>query len=84
MTPNLFPLDYSVHAHVNYEIYYFISGNGVFGAEKFEYNLKHGNIRIMRPNKVHNFRVTGDGIYERKDIRFHLDVLRKIDRNTIC
>lgn len=77
--PSLFPLDYSVHAHENYEIYYFISGNGVFWVEGFEYNLKPGSIMIMRPNEVHNFRVTGDGVYERKDIHFHPDVLREID-----
>jgi AraC-like DNA-binding protein len=58
-----------LHAHRNYEFYYFISGSGCYAVEGAEYSLEPGNLLVMREGEAHTAHLYG-APYERICIHF--------------
>ena len=58
-----------LHAHRNYEFYYFISGSGCYSIEGAEYFLEPGGILVMREGEAHTAHLYG-APYERICIHF--------------
>lgn len=58
-----------LHAHRNYEFYYFISGSGRYAIEGNEYSLEPGCILMMREGEAHTAHIYG-APYERICIHF--------------
>lgn len=58
-----------LHAHRNYEFYYFISGSGCYAVEGTEYSLEPGSILVMREGEAHTAHLYG-APYERICIHF--------------
>ena len=54
-----------LHAHENYELLYFISGNATFWVEGVPYPLKPNDIMIFRAGEGHCIDVSPDAPYER-------------------
>ena len=68
-----------MHAHEDYEIYYFISGECSYNVEGNEYSLTPGSIMIMRPAEVHSLVINGRKRYERIAINFSAEILEATD-----
>lgn len=60
----------TLHAHRNYEFYYFISGEGRYTIEGTEYPLVPGCLLVMRDGEVHTAHLYGSASYERICINF--------------
>jgi mannose-6-phosphate isomerase-like protein (cupin superfamily) len=45
--------NFSMHTHENHELYYFLSGRGVYRIESSEYPMRPGDILIMRRAESH-------------------------------
>ena len=58
-----------LHAHRNYEFYYFISGSGCYSIEGNEYSLESGCVLVMREGEAHTAHLYG-APYERICIHF--------------
>lgn len=71
--------DYKMHIHIHYEIYFFVSGNVTYLVENNEYQLKPGNILLIRPMEYHMAKITGDEKYERYCVIFSDEMLDFID-----
>lgn len=63
-------LDVVLHAHRDYELYYFVSGTGCYTIEGNQYLLKPGCFLVMRDGEVHTAHLRGDTPYERICINF--------------
>ena len=61
--------DVGLHAHRNYEFYYFISGSGCYAVEGTEYSLEPGCVLVMREGEAHTARIYG-APYERICLHF--------------
>jgi len=72
---------YTLHAHEEYELYYFLRGNCTYLVEGSIYPLSPGSIMIMRPAEIHCINLEGDNEYERLSIRFSQKVISAIDPN---
>lgn len=60
-----------LHAHRNYELYYFISGTGHYSVEGTEYPLTPGCLLVLRDGEVHTPHMYGKEPYERMSINFN-------------
>ncbi len=58
------------HDHAMYELYYFISGEGHFLVENTLYELRSGDLILLRPGEFHNFIATSPYDYERYCLHF--------------
>ncbi len=65
LTPQPNPDDFFMHAHDTYEVYYFVSGKGVYMVESTAYPLQTGCVLLMRPGEVHKLQIEADCPYER-------------------
>lgn len=63
-------LDIKLHAHRNYELYYFMSGTGKYTIEGSEYPLEPGCILVMREGEAHTAHLYGSAPYERICVHF--------------
>ena len=72
-------LDYSMHLHLHYEIYLFVSGDVRYLVENNEYPLKPGTILLMRPMEYHMAKIVGNAPYERYCTIFPKNVLDFVD-----
>ena len=61
---------YQPHAHEVLELYMFLDGRVSFCVESTEYQMKPGDILIMRPGESHFARVDPAGCYERMYAEF--------------
>lgn len=64
--PNKFPM----HAHYTNEIYFFISGKGVYYVEGNSYTLQQNDVLIMRQGETHKLHIDKSQSYERIAIHF--------------
>lgn len=72
--------DCPMHTHDFYEIYYFVSGECTYLVEGTLYNLKPGDIMIMRPLEAHKCIVNSSNTpYERIIIEIKPDFFSQID-----
>lgn len=74
--------DFQYHTHLMCEVYYFIQGKAIFHVEGTQYELKPGDILIMRPTEAHFVEVDPEHYYERLVINFNPELLRSIDPKT--
>ena len=63
-------MTFSLHCHHDFEVYFFIRGEGYYLIEGNRYELSPMNLLVIRPGEVHCFRHTGDCPYERYVINF--------------
>ncbi|SDC12543.1 AraC-type DNA-binding protein [Pelagirhabdus alkalitolerans] len=75
------PTKYGMHAHEIYELYYLLSGKGVFTVEGNPYELKPNSMMIMRSNEAHYVQMDSDLPYERIVLHFYPQFLDPIDPN---
>lgn len=75
------PASFSLHTHQKCELYYFISGKGVFHIEGTDYPLKPGSILIMNNTESHYIEIDPNHTYERLTVHFDKSFIRKIDLN---
>ena len=77
------PKAYKMHAHAECEIYYFMSGRGIFHVEGKDYPLQSGDILIMDNRESHYIEIDPDFPYERCAINFKKDLIRLIDKEGV-
>ena len=68
-----------MHAHENFELYYFISGNGTYFVEGNEYRLTPGCVLLLRPGETHMPQISPDEPYERMALHFSKSTLAPLD-----
>lgn len=73
------PTVFGMHAHTFAELFYFISGNGVFHIEGTEYILQPDDILLMRPGESHYIEIGGNTPYERVVVSFPINIFNAID-----
>lgn len=71
--------EYSLHAHENYELLYFIEGRGDYLVEGYEYPIGKDCVMIMRPGEVHRLLIDETVPYERICINFRPQLLESMD-----
>lgn len=72
-------LHYAMHTHETHELYYFLSGRGVYRIESSEYPMRSGDILIMRRAESHYFDIDTSVPYKRFTINFSESVFDGID-----
>lgn len=71
---------FRMHAHDQYEIYYFLSGNAKYLVEGTEYDLKRHDLLVMKPSETHRLIVIDESVpYERAVLNFSPSVLSGVD-----
>ena len=73
------PSSFSMHAHENHEIYYFISGKASYIVEGNEYHLEGGSLMIMSAGEVHKPSICSGHVYERMALNFDENLLQGVD-----
>ena len=68
-----------LHTHEKAELYYFVSGAGVFHIEGSDYPLQSGDLLLMQRAESHYIELDKSQPYERKVLHFNLDALKSID-----
>ena len=71
--------EYRLHAHEDYELFYFVSGRGTYSVEGNEYRLSPGCVLLMRIGETHMMHIDPDAPYERFVINFTAEALSSID-----
>lgn len=71
--------DFFLHTHDGCELYYLMSGKGIFHIEGNDYCLKPGDILIMDNRESHYIELDCSHPYERFVVHFKKDYIRKID-----
>ena len=66
---------FSLHCHHDFEVYFFIGGEGYYLIEGNRYELSPMSLLVIRPGEVHCFRHTGGCPYERYVINFSPEIL---------
>ncbi len=69
-----------LHAHRNYELYYFISGTGHYTVEGTEYPLTPGCLLVLRDGEVHTPHMYGKEPYERISLNFSPDSMPELKK----
>ncbi len=69
---------FQMHAHENYEIFCFLSGDASYAVEGTCYRLRPGDLMLIRKKESHHLILHGDGRYERLIVNFDLPFLREI------
>ena len=73
------PRHYAMHTHETHELYYFLSGRGVYRIESSEYPMRAGDILIMRRAESHYFDIDVSEPYKRFTLNFSESVFDVID-----
>lgn len=71
---------YKMHTHLSCEVYYFMSGKGVFHVEGTRYPLEVGDILIMNDTESHYIELDPGVKYERCALNFKKDFIKLIDK----
>lgn len=75
---------FTMHTHTTAELFCFISGEAVYHVEGSTYELKSGDILLMRPSEAHYIEVNSSIEYERMHLNFNTDIFSSIDiENTL-
>ena len=75
--------DFYMQIHDTHELFYFISGRGVFFVESKPYRLYPGCVMLIRAGEVHSIQVDPELPYERMVFNISPEFLRKIDPNDV-
>lgn len=62
--------DFRTHTHESYELFYFVSGSGIYRVEGTPYRLESGDLLLMRPAESHYIDITADSPYTRFTVNF--------------
>lgn len=73
------PRKFTNHTHEQAEFYMFLGGHAVFHVEGTAYDLRPGDVLIMRPAESHYVEPDVSMPYERIAIQFPLDLFRDFD-----
>lgn len=73
------PQNFSMHAHEQLEVLFFISGQGNIYVEGNEYNLQPHDLIIMRSAEMHRMSIQTDTPYERLAFHFPITVFDFLD-----
>lgn len=73
------PEEFSMHTHEEYELYYFVSGRGVFRIEGTPYPLEAGDILVMSPAEAHYIDLDPSKPYTRLSVHFNPRIFDSID-----
>lgn len=73
------PNSFSMHAHDQHELYYFVSGRVSYIVEGSEYRLEGGSLLVIRAGEVHKAIVHSGSAYERMVLNFDGTLLRTVD-----
>ena len=73
------PSSFNMHAHEQYELFCFLSGNATFWVEGTPYPLSRDDIMLFNIAESHRIAVDPDMPYERIALLFTPDFLEKID-----
>lgn len=73
------PEAYSMLAHENLEVFYFISGVGTYLVEGNTYPLEPGDILLLRPAETHKLIISTEKPYERISIHFSPALFHGLD-----
>ena len=66
---------FEIHTHTTYEIFCFLSGKAKYYVEGNIYNLKPGDILIMKKAEAHSLLISADIPYERITVNFNNSAL---------
>lgn len=73
------PADFAMHTHDFCELFYFISGRGVFHIEGSEYPLHGGELLVMRQAEAHYIAIDPHFPYERAVVSFRESITTSVD-----
>ena len=73
------PEEFTMHAHFQAELFYFISGDAVYHVEGSEYALQPGDILLMRPAEAHYIELRSNAPYRRIVISFNPELFTPLD-----
>jgi AraC-like DNA-binding protein len=74
---------FTMHIHLPFEIYFFVSGNVEYLVEGSKYPLKYGSVMIMNSIESHRPKILGPQQYERFVVNFPVSFLNKFDENNL-
>ena len=70
---------FKMHTHTFAELYCMLEGKGTFHVEGSHYELRAGDIMLMRPGEAHYIQVDPTLPYERICITFNINLLTNLD-----
>lgn len=73
------PENFSMHTHLQAELFYFISGDAVYHVEGTEYELQPGDILLLRPAEAHYIELRSREAYKRIVVSFDSDLFAPLD-----
>lgn len=76
-------IEYKMHCHNSYEIYYMIAGNVTYFLEGTSYRPRPGSLIVIPPNCFHGLQVMDDSEYYRIRIHFVPELLSRQERDLI-
>ena len=76
-------IEYKMHCHNSYEIYYMIAGNVTYFLEGTSYRPRPGSLIVIPPNCFHGLQVMDDSEYYRIRIHFVPELLNRQERDLI-
>ena len=76
-------IEYKMHCHNSYEIYYMIEGNVTYFLEGTSYKPRPGSLIIIPPNCFHGLQIMDDSEYYRLRIHFVPELLSQEEREKI-
>ena len=71
--------EYHMHAHEDFELFYFVNGRGTYSVEGNEYRLTPNCVLLMRIGETHMMHIDPDAPYERFVVNFTADSILPID-----
>lgn len=76
-------MDYRMHCHNSYEIYYMITGNVEYLLEGRDCRPRPGALIVIAPDCFHGLKVLDGQVYHRIRLHFTEDVLAQQDRDAL-
>lgn len=76
-------LEYGLHCHNRYEIYYFISGDVSYLVEGKKYNPTPHSILMFSPGVFHGVKIDSDKTYERYTVHFDPNLISVENRTLL-
>ena len=76
-------MEYKMHCHNSYEIYYMVKGNVEYFLEGTSYVPKPGSLLIIPPNCFHGLRVLDGSEYHRIRLHFVPELLTEKEKKVV-
>ncbi len=80
VTPSPVSGNYSLHAHKNCELYFFLEGNGYYTVEGTDYPMQSGSVIVIRDGEAHTPHIEPSAPYDRVSINFPRSFLPAADK----